>query len=100
MSGFGVTPAELAAGDVFVHEAAHRARQAVGGLRLEAAELLGGGWQGGAAAAFRSAWAGWLSGALLAVEALDELARLTGAAGTSYVGTDETVRTAAVGTPA
>jgi WXG100 family type VII secretion target len=91
MSGFGVTPAELAALQAFVTDAAGAARSAVDGFRSQAAGVV---WRGAAGHSMRAAWEEWLDGAALVVGALDELARLVGTAGTSYTGTDESVRTA------
>ena len=92
MSGFGVTPAELAETRAFVGAAAAHARRSVEGLHAAARPVLTEQWQGEAAAAFRLAWEQWWGGAVLVLDALDELARLTGAAGDSYAGTDEAVR--------
>jgi len=94
MSGFGVTPAELAALQASVASAAAAARRSVDGLRSTAA---GVDWHGAAGQSVRSAWEEWFAGAALAVGALDELARLVGAAGASYTGTDESVRVAVAG---
>ena len=99
VSGFAVTPPELAALDRFVGAAALRAQHAVDGLRVEAAGVLGSGWQGAAGGAFRLAWEDWLRGAELVVGALDELVRLTAAAAASYTGTDESVRAAVARQP-
>lgn len=94
MSGFGVTPAELAALQASVGTAAAAARRSVDGLRSTAAGVV---WHSPAGHGFRLAWEEWLGGATLVVGALDELARLLGAAGASYAGTDESVRAAVAG---
>jgi WXG100 family type VII secretion target len=92
VSGFGVTPAELAEARAFVGAAAGHARRSVEGLHAQARQVLSGEWQGEAAAAFRVAWEQWWDGAVLVLDALDELARLTGAAGESYLATDDGIR--------
>ena len=94
MSAFGVTPAELAALQASVGAAAGAARRSVDGLRATAAGVV---WEGAAGHSMRAAWEEWLAGASLVVGALDELARLVGAAGSSYTGTDESVRAAVAG---
>jgi uncharacterized protein YukE len=94
MSAFGVTPAELAALQTTVGSAAAAARRSVDGLRTTAAGVV---WQGVAGHSFRLAWEEWLAGAGLVLSALDDLARLVGAAGASYVATDEAVRSAVAG---
>ena len=81
---------------VAVGSAAASARQSVVGLRSAAVAVE---WQGPAAHGFRLAWAHWSAGAELVLDALDELARLVGAAGSSYAATDESVRVAVAGTP-
>ena len=95
MSAFGVTPEELAALQSAVGSAAAAARQSVSGLRSRADGVE---WVGPAGHAFRSAWEEWRHGAMLVLGALDDLARLVGAAGASYSATDESVRTAVAGT--
>lgn len=54
--------------------------------------LLGADWTGGAASGFRQGWVDWHRGATEALAALEELARLLGAGGTIYRGTDDTAR--------
>src|SRR4051794_3459056 len=94
MSAFGVTPAELAALQNTVGSAAAAARRSVDGLRSTAAGVV---WQGVAGHSFHLAWEEWLAGAELVLAAMDELARLVGAAGTSYAATDDAVRWAVAG---
>ena len=91
MSAFGVTPQELPALQAAVGSAAAAAHRSVAGLRSQADGVE---WQGPAGHAFRAAWAEWLRGATLVLGALDELARLVGAAGASYATTDDSVRRA------
>jgi len=91
MGAFGVTPEELCATQAAVASAAAAARRSVAGLRAQADGVE---WHGPAGHAFRAAWAEWRHGATLVLGALDDLARLTGAAGTSYATTDEAVRRA------
>ena len=95
MSGFGVTPTELSALQAAVGSAAAAARESVAGLHARADAV---DWHGPAGHSFRLAWEEWRRGATLVLGALDDLARLVGAAGTSYAATDETVRTAVAST--
>ena len=95
MSGFAVTPSELSALQVAVGSAAAAARESVDGLRARADAVE---WRGPAGHSFRSAWEEWLRGATLVLGALDDLARLVGAAGTAYAATDDSVRTAVAST--
>ena len=91
MSGFGVTPSELSALQSAVASAAAAARASVDGLRARAEGVE---WQGPAGHSFQVAWEEWFRGATLVLGALDDVARLVGAAGSSYAGTDESVRAA------
>lgn len=93
MGAFAVTPADLAALQGLVGTAAGAARRSVGQVRAEADDVLRG-WHGEAARGFGAAWAEWLRGAALVLDALDELATLVGGAGTSYATTDDGVRAA------
>jgi WXG100 family type VII secretion target len=89
MSAFGVTPAELTTLHAAVGSAAAAARQSVARLRASADGVA---WQGPAGHSFRLAWEDWSAGASTVLAALDSLARLVGAAGSSYAATDESVR--------
>ena len=93
MSGFSVDPAALQQGDAFLVDAVARSTSALTALRAAAADLLGAGWQGAAAAAFRVEWEQWSDGVTVMLEALDAMAGAVGNSGTAYATTDEVVRT-------
>lgn len=93
MTAYRVEPDELVRGDATLSEAARHARVAVAELSATADELLLGGWQGAAAAAFRAGWEQWLGGISTMLDALDAMAVALGRAGAGYVETDDAVRT-------
>jgi WXG100 family type VII secretion target len=94
---YAVDPAELQRGDALLSATAAHARAALAQLRECAAGVLGTGWQGSAAAAFRLGWEHWLDGVTAMLDALDEMAAGLGSSGVGYAETEDAVRTSAAG---
>ncbi len=92
MDGYAVDPAELAHCDASMGAAAGHSRAALAGLAECAADVLGHGWQGCAASAFRLGWEQWLDGVRSMLDALDELSGALGSSGVGYAATDDAVR--------
>ena len=84
MSGFQVEPSELFAAGARVSEAALDGHESLTRARAEAEGLFGQGWSGSAAAAFRGGFDEWLTGALMMLSGLDDLASALTAAGHDY----------------
>jgi WXG100 family type VII secretion target len=94
VSGYSVDPPGLQRADVLMDGVVREARVVLDRVRACEAALLGGGWQGPAASAFRVGWEEWVAGADAMVEALAELAALLGASSAAYATTDDAVRVA------
>jgi WXG100 family type VII secretion target len=99
MGGFAVDPAALHDADLALAAAAAHSRARLESLRAAGDDLLGGRWQGGAAAAYRLAWEQWLGGVDAMLTALEQLAVLIGSSGRDYAITDDGVRAAAAASP-
>lgn len=82
-----VSDLHLAAGRL--RDAGQRLQDGLSGVDLETRELLGSGWQGGAATAFSTAWEQWHNGAGQVVRGVQTMADLLRVAGDQYAGTDE-----------
>jgi WXG100 family type VII secretion target len=93
VTGFSVTPGDLAAADGFLAATAAHTRSALRQVQAEASGLFEAGWQGTAASAFRLTWEQWLEGAQAVLGAMETLAALLGTAGTGYQETDTAVGT-------
>jgi WXG100 family type VII secretion target len=98
VGGYAVDPAELQGWDALIGEVSGQSRAALARLQAAADELLGGGWRGGAAAAFRLGWEQWLDGTEAMLDALDELATAVGLAGGDYQSTENAIRAGIVRT--
>jgi WXG100 family type VII secretion target len=94
VSSYSVDPAALQQDDAFLADAVARCAAALSQVRGSAADLLGAGWQGAAASAFRAGWEHWSDGVTTMLEALDVMAAAVGGSGAGYALTDEGVRTA------
>lgn len=92
MSGYDVDPAELFAAGARVSEGAGEGRAELARLRAAAADLLGHGWRGEAAAAFGQAWREWSDGAQLVLAGLDDMARALGVTAADYEQNEQSVR--------
>jgi WXG100 family type VII secretion target len=97
VGGYAVDPTELRQADAVLAAAADQSRAALGIVRSCAAQLLGTGWLGPAASAFRLGWQQWDDGAAAMLDALDEMALALSASGDGYASTDEAVRVGVAG---
>lgn len=70
-------------------DAGQRLQDGLSGVDLEVGQLLGSGWQGGAASAFGTEWEKWHSGAGQVVRGLQTMSDLLRIAGREYAKTDE-----------
>jgi WXG100 family type VII secretion target len=93
VDGYAVDPAELERCDALLGAAAGHSRAALAGLAACAGDVLGHGWQGCAASAFRLGWERWLDGVTALLDALDEMAGALGSSSVGYAATEEAVRT-------
>ena len=84
MPGYDVDPTELFAARGRVSEAAADGRDELARLDAQAADVLGHGWRGAAAGAFRAGYDEWHDAARTVLAALDTLAQALGDAGLEY----------------
>ncbi|WP_299575266.1 WXG100 family type VII secretion target [uncultured Williamsia sp.] len=96
MSELAVTPAEVTSASNGIRSAADTLDDRVRALTSRVEELLGSGWKGQAADAFRRDWEQWLHGAKDVVGGLDSMAALLASSAQSY-SSQESANTSAVG---
>jgi WXG100 family type VII secretion target len=84
-----VVVSELHSASAGLEGAAQRLKDGLASLDDETSQLLGSGWKGGAASAYRPAWEGWHKGADQVVQALQRMSELLTIAGKEYAKTDE-----------
>ena len=84
-----VVVAELYSASARLEDAAQRLQDGLSSVHDETTQLLGSGWQGGAASAYAPAWEQWHSGAEQVVEGLQRMSELLTIAGREYAKTDE-----------
>lgn len=78
--------AEVLAAQAAVVDAVADSRAELGRLSASAQDVLGHGWQSGAAAAFGRGWDQWHEGARNVLVALDAIGASLGATGRTYAG--------------
>lgn len=93
VAGYTVDPAALQRCDTLLAAAADHSRAALTRLHECVAELLGTGWHGWAASAYRLGWEQWFDGMTAMLDALHHMALAIGSSGAGYAETDEAVRT-------
>ncbi|MGZ8178910.1 WXG100 family type VII secretion target [Williamsia sp. SKLECPSW1] len=86
MAEFSVTPEEVTSASQGIHSAADTLDERVRALTSRVEALLGGGWKGQAADAFRRDWEQWLHGAKDVVGGLDSMAALLASTAQTYSG--------------
>lgn len=96
VGGYSVDADELRQCSGTLADLLSQCRAAVAAVRFDASELLGVGWQGSAASAFRVGWEQWLAGVTAMLGALDQIASAIESSGIGYTTSDEAVRTSLV----
>ena len=91
-----VTPAEVTSASQGIRSAADTLDDRVRALTSRVEELLGGGWKGQAADAFRRDWEQWLHGAKEVVGGLDSMSSLLASTAHEY-SAQESANASAVG---
>lgn len=79
-----MTTAELHAASAQLQQIDAEVRAELGRLRREVEALLGGGWRGAAAAAFRGGWGQWSAGAEEVLSGLTGMGRLLATTASGY----------------
>lgn len=96
MTELHVTPAEVTSASQGIRSAADTLDDRVRALTSRVEDLLGGGWKGQAADAFRRDWEQWLQGAKDVVGGLDSMAALLASTAQTY-SAQESANASAVG---
>ncbi|MDG4668286.1 WXG100 family type VII secretion target [Mycobacterium sp. 236(2023)] len=84
-----VVVSELHAAAERLRDAGQRLQDGLSSVDLETRQLLGSGWQGGAASAYAPAWDQWHTGAGQVVRGLQTMADLLKLSGKEYAKTDQ-----------
>jgi WXG100 family type VII secretion target len=84
MPGFTVQPEALHAARTLVEDARENASAGLARVNAAADDLLGGGWNGGAAAAFAGGFADWRAGAETVLAALGDIGAALGRTAACY----------------
>lgn len=96
MAELSVTPAEVTSASQGIRSAAGTLDDRVRALTSRVEALLGSGWKGQAADAFRRDWEQWLHGAKDVVGGLDSMSSLLASSAHSY-SSQESANAASVG---
>jgi WXG100 family type VII secretion target len=91
VTGFDVSPAELASTRRFVDAVARDVIAEVSAVRRDVDDLLGAGWTGRSARTFAGGWQDWQDAARDTLRALDTMAELLGLAGRDFADSDAVV---------
>jgi WXG100 family type VII secretion target len=84
-----VVVSELHSASARLEAAAHSLKDGLASVNDETTQLLGSGWNGGAASAYGPAWEQWHNGANQVVQGLQRMSELLTIAGKEYAKTDE-----------
>jgi WXG100 family type VII secretion target len=93
VGGYTTDPVALDRCRTALADSAAQGRAGLHDLRTRADVLLGAGWQGNAATAFRHGWEQWASGAAELLAALHSLSAALGGSAVEYAVTEDAVRT-------
>ncbi|WP_082695860.1 WXG100 family type VII secretion target [Mycobacterium sp. IS-1742] len=84
-----VVVSELTSAASRLADAGQRLQDRLSAVDLEVGQLLGAGWEGGAASAFQTEWDTWHNGAGQVVRGLQTMSQMLTIAGREYAKTDE-----------